>query len=67
MQNRYYAPRPSFVKQILQTFLQQIKKDGSISTSNADKTLQRTFDITLLCVLGSKCSVIYALINNEQF
>ena len=37
------------------------------SAPNADKTLQTTYDIILLCVLGSKCSVIYALTNNEQF
>ena len=43
------------------------KMVATLSILNNDKTLQRTYDIILLCVLGSKCSVIYALINNKQF
>ena len=42
------------------------KMVGTQSAPDADKTLQTTYDIILLCVLGSKCYVIYALINNEQ-
>ena len=57
----------SFVKQILQTFLRSRKTVATQSTTNKDKTWQTTYDIILLCVLGSKCSVIYALFSNKQF
>ena len=40
---------------------------ATLSVPNKDKTLQTTYDIILLCVLGSKCSVIYAHTNIKQF
>ena len=70
MRNRYYAT--TYPKALSNEFCKHVfialrKMVATQSVSNADKTLQTTYDIILLCVLGSKCSVIYALINNEQF
>ena len=68
--NRYYATMYS--KALSNKFYKHFssrsrKMVETQSASNADKTLQRTYDIILLCALGSKCSVINALTNNEQF
>ena len=76
MRNRYYATTPKalsnkFCKHVFIGLRNTVVANQSIP--NKDKNLQTTFDITysydiiLMCVLGSKCFVIYALTNNEQF
>ena len=68
IQNRYYVT-------ILQTLSNEFCKHviglrkmvATLDILNKDKTLQRTYDMILLCVLGSKFSVIHGLTNNKQF